>query len=245
MPYAELFSTHRLLRAVIEAGVEGRLGRMYDDGADPPRAARLDIGCYAIFGGACGPAALPLIRSAPAPCELILPPEQSWRDAAQDCFGDRLSDWPMRTFATHHLDETALRQAVQALPAGLDLRPFDADLAAGLDEALEPHALQVFPSAERFLADGCGFGIVDGSALVCAATSYTRSSRRVEIAIATRASHRGMGLARIAAARLVLHCLASGLTPDWTASNPVSKRLAARLGYRRGPLSDSLMLAAE
>jgi predicted GNAT family acetyltransferase len=52
------------------------------------------------------------------------------------------------------------------------------------------------------------------------------------VAIATRPAFRGRGLAAATAARLLRECLERGLTPRWSASNPVSQRLAVRLGYR-------------
>ena len=45
----DLFNDHTELRAVIDAALEGRLGRVAP--SPDARAARLDIGCYAIFGG--------------------------------------------------------------------------------------------------------------------------------------------------------------------------------------------------
>src|SRR5262249_60436489 len=119
-----------------------------------------------------------------------------------------------------------------SLAPGFDLQALDADLAAQLGVDLEPHALQVFASARDFLEQGLGFGAVKDGRLACAATSYTRSSRSVEVAIATRPEFRGRGLAAAAAARLLRLCLDQGLAPRWTASNPVSQRLAVRLGYR-------------
>jgi len=68
--------------------------------------------------------------------------------------------------------------------------------------------------------------------LACQATSYTLSSRYLEVAIATRPAFRGRGLAMTVAARLLHESLRRQLVPCWSASNPVSKRLAVRLGYR-------------
>jgi hypothetical protein len=37
---------------------------------------------------------------------------------------------------------------------------------------------------------------------------------------------------------MILECLRRGLLPEWSASNPVSKRLARSLGYRPDVLCD-------
>ena len=39
---------------------------------------------------------------------------------------------------------------------------------------------------------------------------------------------------------MILACLRCGLRPEWSAANPVSKRLARSLGYRSDALCDIL-----
>jgi predicted GNAT family acetyltransferase len=68
------------------------------------------------------------------------------------------------------------------------------------------------------------------------------SSRHLEVAISTRAEFRGRGLAMAVAAALMAESLALGVTPCWSASNPVSKRLAERLGYRPGEECEILLM---
>ena len=119
----------------------------------------------------------------------------------------------------------------------------DARLAEQLDTSLEPHALQVYPGAAAFAAAGFGFGATRGGHLACVATSYAIGRGSAEVAISTRPTDRGRGLAYAVAARFMLHSLELGLVPEWNASNPVSQRLALRLGYRRrGSLEDLLLL---
>ena len=135
-----------------------------------------------------------------------------------------------------------MRRTEQALPAPFSLRRIDAGLAGQLDDDLIPHALQVFQGPADFAANGLGFGAALDGRLACAATSYTMSSRRAEVAIATRPEFRGRGLAAAAAAAFMGHCLDRGLLPCWSASNPVSQRLAARLGYRPAGVCEVLFL---
>src|SRR5262249_14841969 len=146
--------------------------------------------------------------------------------------GDAVFDRPMRDFDPSGLDPAALDRFEAALPEDFELRAFDPDLAGQLDADLAPHALQVFASAADLLERALGVGAVREGQLACGATSYTRSSHSVEVAIATRAAFRGRGLAAVTAARLLRESLRLGLVPRWSASNPVSQRLAVRLGYR-------------
>ena len=92
-------------------------------------------------------------------------------------------------------------------------------------------ALECMSQPDDFAVRSDGVGVVHAGELVSAATDYAFSARSVEIAISTREDHRGRGLAACAAAARILRCLSRGVTPYWHASNPVSIRLAKRLGF--------------
>ena len=62
------------------------------------------------------------------------------------------------------------------------------------------------------------------------------------MAIATRTAFRGKGLAAVTAAAILRESLRRGLRPCWSASNPVSQRLALRLGYRPAGTCEVLYL---
>lgn len=226
---ARFFEHHFELRAVIDAVLEGRQGQISVLG----EAASLELGCYEVFGGdPASSGARRLVATAARPRELVYGNHPGWRRLILEVHGDRVVDRPMRDFDPAGLDRQRLALQAAALPVPFALRRLDAALAAQLDAELEPHGLQVFASPGDLAERGLGFGALDGERLVCAATSYARSSTSVEVAIATRPAYRGRGLATAVAAALLHHCLAVGLVPRWSASNPVSKRLALRLGFR-------------
>jgi hypothetical protein len=236
---AELFPPRAELRAVVEAVVEGRLGRATVDRG----AARLSIGCYEIFGGnAASPGARALIESAARPRELVYGNDPAWRRLILGVHGHQVVDRPMLDFDPSGIDHASLVHLEAGLPPGFGLDTLDTRLAGQLDAELEPHALQVYASVPDFLERGLGFGAVWEGRLACAATSYTLSSRSVEVAISTRSAFRGSGLALATAARLLRECLDRGLVPRWSASNPVSQRLAGRLGYLPAGLCEVLLL---
>ena len=238
-----LFASHTCLRGVIASALEGRLGSAVVDDADNPNVARLDIGCYAILGGdATQPAAAELVASASVPNELVVPADQTWRDLLVATWGNRLTDRPMRTFATHRLNVEQLQRFAAAIRSGFSIAPIDESLAEQLDDRLIPHAMQVFPTVADFATHGIGYGVVHEGELVSAATSYTISNHHVEIAISTREDHRNLGLARAVAAHMINACLDRSLIPDWSASNPTSKRLALSLGYLPAPICDIFYL---
>ena len=238
---SSLFDVHTTLRAVIEAGLEGRLGTIVTDGAEPPRVARMSIGCYEIFAGDPeAPEAAAWVAGLEPPVEIIVPPEQAWRDLVDETLGPWTADRPMRTFATHALDPAHLERLASApLPAGFRAEPIRPEYARRLDDDLAPHALQVFRTPGELVEHGLGVVVIAPDERVAAqSTSYAISTRRVEIALGTHPEFRRLGLARAVAARMILRCLARKLEPAWSASNPVSKRLALSLGYRRASLCD-------
>ncbi|HJQ98965.1 MAG TPA: GNAT family N-acetyltransferase [Candidatus Polarisedimenticolaceae bacterium] len=227
------------LGAVIESVLEGRHGRVTVSGD----AARLSVGCYEIFGGdPASSEARDLIAGAARPRELVYLNDPAWRRLILEVHGSAVEDRPMRDYDPRTLDPAVLRQLEEALPTGVELRAFDLALAGQLDAGLEPHALQVFEDAQDFVDRGLGFGAVIDGRLTCAATSYTRSSRSVEVAISTREDFRGRGIAAVTAARLLRACLSLGLAPRWSASNLLSQRLAVRLGFHPAGVCEVLYL---
>ena len=235
-----LFEEHKTLRAVIDSALERRLGEVRYDDPNAPKIGRIDLGCYAIFSGDAGhPLAAEWVPELSAPVEILLPEDQAWRNLVDGLIGERCSDRPMRTFALPDLDREALKTAAAAVPGGFRVAELDVALARPLDENLHPHGLRVFPSAEALVAEGLGYAVVAPDGRVAAqSSSYAISSRRVEVAIATHPEFRRQGLARAVAARMLLGCTERGLSPEWSASNPVSKRLARSLGYRPAGLCD-------
>jgi GNAT superfamily N-acetyltransferase len=175
--------------------------------------------------------------------ELVYGNDPAWRAVILEARGDEVVDRPMTEFDASGLDPAALARVASSVFPGLTVRRLDLALAGQLDSELEPHGLQVFPTARELVECGLGFGAVtEDGILACAATSYTLSSRYLEVAIATRPAFRGRGLAMVVGADLMREALARNLVPCWSASNPVSKRLAERLGYQPAGECEVLLL---
>lgn len=248
---APLFAHHRTLRAVIDAVLEGRMGRLVTDGETPPvardgeveKVARLTLGCYAVLGGdAEHPAAVSLLRVSDGADEWVLGTDEAWRRRIESVWRDDVRDCTMQTFSIDQGARPALAERAHGLPPGYTVGPLDAAAGRALGERLAPHGGQAFDSPDALAATGLGVVVWRGGELACAATPYAVSRHRAEVAIATDAAHRRRGLAAVAAARMVLQCFDRGLHPEWSASNPVSQRLARSLGYRRTGRCVSLRL---
>ncbi len=165
-----LFEGH-LLRAIVEAACEARLGLVAADDTDAPSVARLSLGCYAVVGGdPRHPLARKLVETVERPREIVYGNDPAWRRLILDVHASRVVDRPMRIFDASGLDRDALRGFEPACPPGFELRCLDVGLTRQLDRELEPHGLQVFPDAEALVRDGMGHGIVTGDGtLACAA----------------------------------------------------------------------------
>lgn len=152
----------------------------------------------------------------------------------------------MDGFSAAALDPSQLRTLAERLPTIFRLEPLDIGMARQLDADLQPHGLQTYANPEALITDGMSWGAITHGPeprLACVASTYARSSRSVEVAISTRPEHRGQGLATAVAARFCLAALNLGLEPHWNAANPVSKRLARRLGFLPAGKCEILFLA--
>jgi GNAT superfamily N-acetyltransferase len=229
-----LFEGHRHLAAIREAVLEDRLGRVWGNRSEEPEAARIDLGCYAIFGGdPRAPGVDELLQRVEVPMEFVYP-DDAWRRRILEVHGDLVRDRPMDSFSGARLDAAHLRGMVEALPREYTVEWLDVDTAGQIDKGLLPHGLQTYPSPEVLVQEGMAWGALTrdpSPRLACVASSYALSSRSVEVAISTREDHRGRGLAGAVAARFCIAALERGIEPCWNASNPVSKRLAVRLGF--------------
>ena len=230
---AALYADESRLRAVIEAVLEGRVGDALVDATTRPRAACLKLGCYAIFAGDPEAARVSeLLAALQAPIELIIPRSPEWLQLLQARYGRRLVQRPMQAYRPDQIDCERLCALAASIPAGYRLARLDAGLAQQLGPRLRPNGREVLEQPQAFAEMAGGVGLVAGGVLASAATSYAFSARSIELAIATDPDHRGRGLATCAAAEWTRICLERGITPHWNASNPVSQRLALRLGYR-------------
>lgn len=88
-------------------------------------------------------------------------------------------------------------------------------------------------TADELAARGAAFAVdVDGELAAMAFSAFVTDTQ-LEIGIETAPRHRGRGLATVACAALIDHCLARGLEPVWACrlENTASHRLAEALGF--------------
>ncbi|CAM2063898.1 GNAT family N-acetyltransferase [Sulfidibacter corallicola] len=221
------FRDHPCLRAVIDACLEGRAGHIMSTG-EHPVALRLDVGCYSILGGdPDSEDALSLVKGSGLARELVYS-GSTWKHLIQAVFPNA-EDRSMMTFIPgDHAREWASRHRGDVSP-NVHIAPLTPESPA--HGSLTPHGFQVHETPEAFFRHGFGFFIGHEGRMVALATTYTAARDKAEISISTDPRYRNQGFATSLAGTMVLECFRRGLTPHWSASNPVSQRIARRVGF--------------
>ncbi len=227
-PYEAYFRPHSYLRAVIETVLQGHGGKLTCQG----QAVRLDLGCYAILGGdAESEGAANLIESVPVGIEMYCP-DKSWRKRIDHVLDGEVEDASMNGYLPGGECASHAQALAARVPTGYALLALNETWASQIDATLSPNGLCIFGSSKALLNNSFAFIAVKNGQLSCLASAYSCSSSKVEVAIATAPAHRNQGLAGCVAGAMVSACFQRGLEPHWHASNPVSQRLAQRLGFR-------------
>jgi GNAT superfamily N-acetyltransferase len=229
-----LFENCRYDRVLIDSVLEGHFGGAWADSRSKPVVARLDSGAFTMLGGdpmAMGVKAL--LRH--APISYVTPQNDEWRRVLQEAFGVRVAALRFTDFSPAALDAAHLAGLIGAVPPGSELVRIDKPLAERLSSDIgNEYFLENFRSVDDFLGRGVGFCVLCQERVVSAATSMARSSKAIDIEIETAPDFRGQGLGTAVGAKLVANCLEQGIEPRWLAANPVSERLALKLGYVQG-----------
>ena len=180
-----------------------------------------------------------------APIAYVTPQTAEWRRTLQDEFGAHLGVLPFTELSAAPVDRAHLVRLAGALPAPFELKRIDRALAVQLPTDVgNEYCFDNFHSIDDFLGRGIGYCILCRNKIVSAATSFARSRRAIDIEIETVAGYRKQGLATVAGAQLVAHCLERGIEPCWLAANAASERLAVRLGYIRGDCYETYAIQA-
>jgi hypothetical protein len=142
--------------------------------------------------------------------------------------------------ALHELP-SQLYSLTSALPVpaveGIQLLPIDRTLLSNAALANAEHIRAeiqwMWPSEERFYANGFGWAATTESQLICWCTAEYLSAARCGIGIATVPAFECRGIATAVAGQFVREALRRGLTPYWEcrADNIGSVRVAEKLGF--------------
>jgi GNAT superfamily N-acetyltransferase len=198
------------------------------------RVAQLAYADVIVFGGdPSHPVALELVKGLPVD-KGILPAPGGWRDLLFRVHGEHLISIERHSFSGQQLDLSHLRSLEKQVPEGYQTRRIDLHLARLIDAdsgLISEDHVRNFESPEDFVERGIGFCILKGSRIVSGASSYAVCNSGIEVQVNTHPDFRRKGLATAAAAALLMHCLEHEIEAHWDAGNPISEKLARKLGY--------------
>lgn len=224
---APLFGASRDI--LLTACLQGYAGRAAI--SQSGRSAALLTGDFAFLAGEPDIAALRWL-SENKPGELIISGASGWLSLAQS-MGRAWEKSIRYAFDTpESWDIARLTALTQALPAGFTLHPMDGALYARCRETAQLRDLCGCDGDEAaFFAHGLGVVALHGQELAGGASAYAWDDAGIEVEIDTLPPFRRQGVATACGAALILRCLAAHRRVHWDAANPISARLAERLGF--------------
>ena len=238
----------------VQAAIEGNNpGRIFVDDPDRPRTAlALTVEGYLLAGDHDDPATLDalrrLLRDRIFSGEVFVNGDESMSLAVHpETWEARLPELiPTHEIEKneryHHLCRSLAFDWRANLPAGYTVRRVDAAL---LDDTaiVFPDPVRGFFDVEEmwwtrdnFLARGASFCVVHEGQVVAWCTSDCAAGDQIDVGIVTHPAHRRRGLAAVAVAATVEHCLARGFRAvGWhcNAGNVGSWKTAEKVGFRR------------
>lgn len=120
---------------------------------------------------------------------------------------------------------------VPDLSVGFRLCEINDELLKKLNGNITPYFS--WDSSSNFLEKGKGYCIVDGNNAAAWAFTAAVSSKEIDIGIETGSEYRRLGLAEIAAKKMISYCFEQSKRPVWAchSENIVSRKLAEKLGF--------------
>lgn len=117
------------------------------------------------------------------------------------------------------------------LPDGFELCEINADLLEKIKGGITPNFS--WDSMKNFLEKGKGYCIVKGNTAAAWAFSAAVSTKEIDIGIETNSEYRRLGLAEIAAKKMLNYCFEQNKRPVWAchSENTASRKLAEKLGF--------------
>lgn len=224
-----LFASMPCLHGLWEAGLNGT-GQAWADAPVNPRAAVMAVGDFLLCGGEAEEALLrTAVASARKPWLVYAP--GPWLQALEGIAPFRLTE--RQAFQPDVQPEDAhLRGLVAHLPEDVCLRPLEGPWIPWCRARDWSRDFVSQFTDGGFTAEGLGMLVMREGQPVSGAASYVRCPGGLEVQVTTREGCEGRGYATLAAAGLILRAHAQGLVATWDAANPVSARIAEKLGYR-------------
>ncbi|MFW9907604.1 MAG: GNAT family N-acetyltransferase [Candidatus Thorarchaeota archaeon] len=229
---SHLFAEQKNLHLICEGILREGVGQAFTDNIQSPSTALLARGPIVFLSGdEKNPAASELLNRVEQK-RLIFIPDDKWKTAIENHWGDKLRTYPRTRFLSDNLDIEYMREIQEGIPVGMKIRSVTRNSIGRISDQAKGIVRLLFSSLDQFLETNFGFCIESGKRIVSLALAATPIyNGHFEIHIETDPDHQKMGLAAIVCAKLIEYSLEHGLTPHWDADNPPSAKLATKLGF--------------
>jgi GNAT superfamily N-acetyltransferase len=262
---AGLFKNHKRQRMLIDSVIEGYVAGFghgdlcaaFADSERDPQVAQITLESFTMFGGdPKHPVARELIkklpRTVPGALEwdgktrlgaVIHPESKAWRDLMVQIYGDKLEKKQVVDFSSERLSLDHLRELRRCVPEGFQIKRLDMDLIRHLGYNPDKGGLGFVP-LRKFAEHSIGFFVMEGDhRVVGTVCSYVMCKAGTEVDIGIDPDYRRRGLAKALGATFIAYCLENGIDPHWTTTdNPISNKLAEKLGYVQDDVYEALHL---
>ena len=205
------------------------MGKIYVTDLEKPESAFAFVGCFGFYAGKPD---RELVIQKPGGFVIMVPQNEAWGKLIEDCYptANKVTRYAIKKDTK--FDMAALKQEIDKLPEGYELKKIDAALYdLCLKDPVTTDFVSAFETKQRYLDLGRGMVILKEGKIVAGASSYTRYLEGIEIEVDTIESERRKHLATIVCAALIVRCLEEGLYPSWDAHNMNSVHLAEKFGY--------------
>jgi GNAT superfamily N-acetyltransferase len=212
----------------IECAIEGRDVSVLVDDLQEPSVVLVEASgllCY-FAGDAQHPEAHNAVRQLVGP-RIVMPSPEPWIELLYDVHGEMVLVTDRYQFSSESLSYDRLASVVERSPIRHLLRKIEPAMLSSSRGLLGGGRI----ATDLDTAD-LGFCAIEGENLLGVAYPSLAHKAAIEVSIFVAPEHRRRGIATLLGAKLAKRALERGLDPHWDAANPVSCRLALKLGYK-------------
>lgn len=229
----DLFSSHRITESMILPWIRMNVGKIQVDNAKDPKVGILTFSSLSfVAGDPHTQEAENLILDFP-PMNVLIVPHDEWVSLVKEKWGTKLKVQHRTRMDPCQLDLRHMRDLKKKLPEGYSLEALDLETFRSSDKRLVETLHETQTSFVGFKEKGFGFCIRHQDEVVSVAYTCFPFDKHFEIQVNTHSNekYRKKGLATVVSAALIEYALMNELVPEWDAANPISVRLAEKLGY--------------
>lgn len=229
--HQELFD--RPWNHILSSILQGTIGQVWVDNPDDPRSALAMVGHSGQFAFLGGEVHLDLLEHTKQGELILVPCSPQWTEFFQTLDPKILRGFTRYAMKAPQLfDRCQLKSYTLSLPEPFQLRSIDKSLYYQcLNQVWSRDLVGNYLTYKDFAGHGKGYLVMNGQEIVSGAGSFMPIEEGIEIEVDTHPDYRGLGLATVAVAQLILSCLDSNWYPSWDAHTEISRDFAKKFGY--------------